>query len=231
MENTHLIIANEPKQPAGPKDSKRRKAIITFGSLLGVGALLTTAAFTDVAYLNLNGNNAIGGGGTSYNIQVGKTNPTTGAQEPGWQEADQPQGVPIAIAGSDTLFPGSADIFVEIPVKNASPKLKSALAISLAQLPDVPGSRETDPNFLASLRFDVTMPATKTSPASSHTNKTFAEVNNLALGNLQAGEESKVKLTMRLLDQATSGAPYADDTLQGKAAFLQAVFNGTSINA
>ncbi|MDR1710515.1 MAG: hypothetical protein LBR58_01425 [Propionibacteriaceae bacterium] len=224
MENTHLVI------PARG-GSKRRRAIIAFGSLLGVGALLTTAAFTDVAYLNLNGNSAFGGGGTSYNIQVVKTDPTTGAQIANqWQEADDPAGVPLKIDGSDTLFPGSADISVDIPVRNASPKLKSGLTLSLAQLPDVPGTRETDPNFRSSLRFDVSMPATHGSAATNHTNKTFAEVNALALGNLDAGEVSKVTLKIRLLDQATSGAPYTDDSLQGKAAYLQAVFNGTSIN-
>ncbi|MDR1768716.1 MAG: hypothetical protein LBR32_09885 [Propionibacteriaceae bacterium] len=210
-----------------------KKAMAVWGSVAALAAIVTTAAFTDAAYLNLGGSTPLGGGTGSnvFNFQVVKTDPTTGAQVPGdWQEADATTGVPIAIAGADTIYPGSADISVDIPVKNASTNIKSALAISLAQLPDVPGTSVTDPNYLNSLRFDVDQPATAGSAAKSYKDQTFAQVKSLALATMNPGETSTVRLTIRLLSQATSGAPYDDNSLQGKAAYLQAVFNATSTN-
>lgn len=206
----------------------KKRLFLSLGAGLGVIGLVTAASFTDFANLNLG---ATGIGGTSsYNIQVVATDPTTGAQNVGtWQEANTAAGAPIAITGADSLFPGAPDISVDIPVKNASTNLKSSLALALSQLPDT-ATNITDANYVKSLRFDVSQPVTSlnTTPFSS-TNLTYAAFSTLNLNSLAAGESSTVTIKIRLLPQSVSGATYNDNSLNGKQAFIQANFSGSSI--
>ncbi|MFB9747004.1 hypothetical protein [Leifsonia shinshuensis] len=206
--------------------SRRTRAVIGLGAVVAIAAGVTAAAFTDFANLNL-GTNGIGA--DQYNIQVVDTDPVTGAQIPGqWQEADTPAGAPIEITGANTIFPGSAPISVDIPVRNASATLSSTLTVGLAQLPDT-ATDITDPDYLSSLRFSVSQPATSLSPtAISVTDQTYAQLSALQLNNLAAGEVSDVTIQIQLLSQAQSGATFDDNSLNGKKAFIQAQFNGTS---
>lgn len=207
---------------------RRRKAIIAWGALAGIAALITTAAFTDQAFLNL-GSNGIGGSDSTYSIQVGATD-ADGVFVDGWQEADDPAGVPIRLDGAEAVFPGSDPVRVVIPVRNASPHFDSSLAVSLARLTDT-AENVTDPDYLTSLRFSVAQPATtlSTTPVAT-SDLTFDEVQALALNNLANGEESTVTLEVRLLSQSESGAAWDDNSLAGKGAYLQAVLDGSSIN-
>lgn len=216
---------NENAQPR--RRSSRKRAFLALGAVVAVGAGITAAAFTDFANLNLGAN---GIGADQYNIQVVDTDPVTGAQIPGtWQEANTVAGAPIELVGAQTLYPGSAAISVDIPVRNASASLGSTLTLSLAQLPDA-GADVTDPNYLSSLRFSYSQPATSVgTTAVAGTDLTFAELNAVALNGLAAGEESSVTITVRLLDQAESGATFDDNSLNGSKAFIQAQFNGTSV--
>ena len=208
---------------------RRRKGLVAWGALAGVAALLTTAAFTDVARLNI-GANGIGGADSTYNIQVGATD-ADGRFVAGWQEADGPAGVPIALDGAESLFPGSSPVEVTIPVRNDSAHFDSSLALTLVRLADDAGEgRVTDDDYLASVRFSVHMPGTSLDAAAvSASDLTFAEVQALALNDLGAQESSTVRLTVRLLSQADSGASYDDNSLAGKGAYVQAVLDGTSI--
>lgn len=221
--SSSTMTATEPEKKKG-----RKRAIIAFGSLLGIAALATSAAFTDFANLNL-GSNGIGT--DSYNIQVVGTDPVTGEIAQGtWQEADTTEGAPIAIVGAETMFPGSAPITVDIPVRNTSANIASSLGLGLVKIPDA-GQNVTDPNYLSSLRFDIEQPATsRNAVAFTATDKTFAELASLALNELDGLEESNVTITIRLLDQATSGAAYEDNALNGKKAFIQAQFTGSSVS-
>jgi hypothetical protein len=215
-------------QPADDRN-RRRKAFIAWGALAGVAALATAAAFTDVARLNI-GADGIGGSDSSYNIQVGATD-AAGEFVAGWQEADAPAGVPIAISGADAVFPGSDPISVTIPVRNDSATFDSSLNITLEQLADdAANGRVTDADYLASLRFDVAMPATAVDATPVlEQDLTFAEVAALELNTLDADEESSVTLAIRLLTQEQSGAAYDDNSLSGKGAFLQARLDGASV--
>ncbi|QNE34363.1 hypothetical protein [Leifsonia shinshuensis] len=206
--------------------SKRTRAVVGLGAVVAIAAGVTAAAFTDFANLNLGAN---GIGADQYNIQVVDTDPTTGAQIPGsWQEANTPAGAPIELVGANTIFPGSTPISVDIPVRNASATLNSTLSLGLVQLPDA-GANVTDPDYLSSLRFTVTMPATSLGATPiSVTDQTFAELSTLALNGLAAGEESSVTIQVRLLTQAESGSTFTDNDLNGMKAFIQAQFNGTS---
>lgn len=206
----------------------KKRLFLTLGAGVGALGLVTAAAFTDFANLNLGEN---GLGTTSYNIQVVETNPTTGAQvADSWQEANTAEGAPVAITGADTLYPGAPDISVDIPVKNAAGTLKSSLELALSQLPDAP-LKETSADYVSSLRFDVSQPATSvTVTPFSATNLTFASFSTLHLNKLAAGETSTVTIKIRLLDQAASEAAYTDNSLNGDKAFLQANFTGSSVS-
>lgn len=208
---------------------RRRKGLVAWGALAGVAALLTTAAFTDVARLNI-GANGIGGADSTYNIQVGATD-ADGRFVAGWQEADGPAGVPIALDGAESLFPGSSPIAVTIPVRNDSTHFGSSLALTLVQLADDEDEgRVTDADYLSSVRFSVDMPATSLdTTAVSASDLTFAEVRAVALNDLAAEEESTVRLTVRLLSQSESLAAFDDNSLAGKGAYVQAVLDGSSI--
>lgn len=207
---------------------RRRKGLVAWGALAGVAALITTAAFTDRAFLNI-GSNGIGGSDSTYNIQVGQTDDAGNFVE-GWQEADDPIGVPISLEGAQSVFPGSDPVSVTVPVRNDSAQFSSSLAISLAQLPDT-AEDVTDANYLASLRFAVSQPATSlVATPVAQTGLTFAEVRDLALNDLAADEESEVRLEVRLLSQSESDADWDDNSLAGKGAFIQAVLDGSSIN-
>lgn len=200
-----------PRRPTSTK-----KVVLAWGTLVGVGALATTAAFTDQAFLNL-GTDGLGGEDTTYNIQVGATD-ADGAFVPGeWQEADVPVGVDIAIDGASTIFPGSAPITVDIPVRNDSPLFGSTLAL---QLNDV-GGAETDAAFRDALLFDVA-----DAGGASATDLTFATLSTTGfpLSPLAVDEETTVTLTISL--------PSGDDdnALQGLGALLQAQFDGSSTN-
>lgn len=216
---------NENAQPR--RRSSRKRAFLALGAVVAVGAGITAAAFTDFANLNLGAN---GIGADQYNIQVVDTDPVTGTQIPGaWQEANTVAGAPIELVGAQTLYPGSAPISVDIPVRNASTSLGSTLTLSLAQLPDA-GADVTDPNYLSSLRFSYSQAATSVDgTAITGTDLTYAQLNAVALNGLAAGEESSVTITVRLLDQAESGAAFDDNSLNGSKAFIQAQFNGTSV--
>lgn len=205
--------------------TRRRKAFLAWGALAGAGALITAAAFTDQAFLNI-GSNGIGGSDSTYNLQVGATD-EAGDFIPGqWQEAGDPAGVPINLPGADALFPGSDAVSVAIPVRNDSARFGSTLAVSLEQL----AGRTSDADYLASLRFSVTQPATSLSATPvRESDLTFAEVQAVELNRLAADETSEVTLAVRLAPRSETGAEVDDNDLAGKGAYVQAVLDGSSV--
>jgi hypothetical protein len=208
---------------------RRRRAALAWGSLAGVAALVTTAAFTDVARLNV-GAQGLGGAASSYNIQVGATD-AAGALVPGeWQEADDIAGVPLAFVNADRLVPGGESTGTEFPVRNDSPTFSSTVSVSVDALADDAGAgRVTDPDYLASLRFTIGMGATAASPSiRSHYDLTFDQVQSLQLNELAPGEESAIAIGVKLLSQSESGASYDDNSLNGKGVHLQLRVDGAS---
>ncbi|WGD36794.1 hypothetical protein [Lysinibacter sp. HNR] len=214
-------------EPNTPQRKGRKRAVIALGSLVGVAILITSAVFTDFANLNL-GTNGIGS--DAFNFQVVNTDPVTGQMIPGeWQEANTPEGAPIAITGANSIFPGGPSISVQIPVRNASTSLNSAVTLGLTQIPDT-GTNVTSPRYLSSLRFSVTQPATNLDSTSvTFGPVTYDDFNTLTLNRLEGGEESSVTITIVLLTQADSEATFPDNDLNGLKAFIQANFNATSI--
>ncbi len=214
------------QNPTHKRSRIRKRAFLGLGVVVVAAAGFTAAAFTDFANLNLG---ASGIGADTYNIQVVQTDPLTGVQSPGqWQEANTAAGVPIQLVGANTIYPGGPAVSVTIPVRNASTTLESTMSMGLVQLPDTV-TNITSANYLSSLRFSVSQPATSlTATPISVTGQTFAQLSALQLNELAALEASDVTITVTLLDQVASGAAYTDNSLNGQKAFVQASFNGVS---
>ncbi|GCE78115.1 hypothetical protein [Cellulomonas biazotea] len=231
MSTEHTSGRRVEEQAHHEERARRRKAVVAWGAVAGVVVLATTAAFTDVARLNL-GTEGLGGVDATYDLQVAGTD-VDGRVVPGtWQQADAAEGVPLFVEGAQSMFPGSAPVTVEVPVRNASPVLDSSLGLTLATLADDEAAgRVTDATYLGQLRFDVDMPATSMSAAPvTHDGLTAAELVALPLNDLAAGEESVVVVTISLLSLEDGSNPGADNVLSGKGAALQAQLHGSSVS-
>lgn len=195
----------------------RKRMYLAAGSLVGVAALVTAATFFDFANLNLtSGADGSGiGGNNRFNIQVVETD-TEGNPVPGsWQEAATAEGVDITLPGSDLITPGDS-VAVSIPFRNESPVLGAALAFSLQ---DRPGST-SDAGIAEALRYSLSVDGT-----TLVTNATQAAVTDVALGELLAGEDAVLDLTVSLPDQ---GSTAANNALQGQVFYVQAHLDATS---
>lgn len=196
----------------------RRRAILAGGTALVAVGLVTAAAFTDVANLNLgNGSDDSGiGGDTRFNIQVVGTD-ADGIPVPGtWQEADAEEGVNIVVPGADLITPGDT-VSVSIPFRNESPALSAEIGFSLQ---DRPGST-SDAGIAAALRYTVSLDGT-----ALVTNATQAAVDALDLDVYATGEQGVLDLAITLPDQ---GSVAANNALQGQVSYVQAHFDAASV--
>jgi len=197
----------------------RKRAFLTGGALLGVTALLTAAAFTDFANLNIgNGTDDSGlGGNNRFNIQVVGTD-AAGLPVPGtWQEANTAAGVNIKVPGADLITPGDT-VSVEIPFRNESPALSAAINFSLKDR----AGKTSSPALAAALRYTVTLDGVAIA-----TNVTQAAVSALNLGTFVHGDEAILGVSISLPDQ---GSAEANNALQGQVSYVQAHFDATSVN-
>ncbi len=199
--------------------SGRKRIILAGGTALVAAGLVTAAAFTDIANLNL-GNGAddgsFGGGDTRFNIQVVGTD-AAGVPVPGtWQEADTEAGVNIAVPGADLLTPGDS-ISVDVPFRNESPELSAGIAFSLQERPGATSS----PAFAAALRYTVALDGVALVTAVDQ-----AAVADLDLGEYATGEDGVLSLTIALPDQ---GSAAANNALQQQSAAVQAHFDAVSV--
>lgn len=203
-------------QVSKPRGTKR--LIIAGGATLAIGALVTAAAFTDFANLNLgNGTDDSGiGGNNRFNIQVVGTD-AAGNPVPGtWQEANTPEGVNVNVPGADSITPGET-VSVEIPFRNESPRLTADIQFDLQ---DRPG-KTSDAGIAAALRYTVELDG-----AALITDAPQASVTDLVLGEYLTGEEGTLKLSISLPDQ---GSETANNALQAQVSYVQAHFDASSI--
>lgn len=218
--------------------SGRKRAIIAGGAILGVAALATTAAFTDFARLNLNGEGGFGGASNSYNLVVSSGQEATVAAVPeaNWIEAN-PDAADIApITGAEALVPGGNSIYVNIPVKNDSNSINSSLALTLentAAISDDPTQAAKDAAYAGLMTFEVAQVAdasttptdwVTTTPLSFGANgkTTVLDLNNLSA---QAGDVVVVKVTLK------DGANAAEtNAANGGGVKIEARFDSSSID-
>ncbi|MFC6356470.1 hypothetical protein [Luethyella okanaganae] len=201
--------------------SGRKRLFLAVGTLLGIAALTTAAAFTDFANLNLgNGTSDSGiGGENRFNIQVVGTD-TNGVPVPGtWQEANTAAGVNIKVPGANTITPGDT-VTTAIPFKNESPALLAKVSFSLQER----AGFTSDPAIRAALRYTIALNGTAITGAS---NVTQDAVSNLDLGTYAAnGGSGVLTVTVTLPDQ---GSAAANNALQGKISYVQAHFAAISV--
>lgn len=196
----------------------KKRLVIAAGSLLAVGGLITAAAFTDFANLNLgNGTDDSGiGGNNRFNIQVVGTdadgNPVAGT----WQEADTAEGVNINVPGADLITPGDT-VTVDIPFRNESPALSADIAFSFQDR----AGYTSDPAIAAALRYTVLLDG---AAIVSDVDQTAVE--DLDLGTYVTGEDATLSLSISLPDQ---GSEAANNALQGQISYVQAHFDATSV--
>lgn len=194
-----------------------KRLVVAGGALLAVAGMLTAAAFTDFANLNLGGDTGIGGDNTRFNIQVVGTDATTNAPVPGtWQEANTAEGVNIAVPGADLITPGDT-VSVAIPFRNESPALSADIAFSLQ---DRPGAT-SDADIAAALRYTIELDGT-----ALVTDATQAAVDDLDLGVYTTGTSGVLTVKVSLPDQ---GSVAANNALQGKSSHVQAHFDASSV--
>lgn len=208
------------------KKNGRKRAVIAAGTLLVAGALVTSAAFTDFANINLNGGTAGGGIGpgtdNAFQLLVAKPdaqgNPTVDASgnvaDADWIRANTAAGVDYRLAGIDDLAPGSGVASVTIPMKNNS---KGAM---LTKLSINQKGTASDPALLNALRFTVTQGGTALA-----TNVTQAAAQNVVLSNLTGKGTSKVTVQVSIADQ---GSQAANNALADKSAYVTAHIDAAS---
>ncbi len=202
-----------------PSVKGKKRLVLAGASILAAAGLMTAAAFTDFANLNLGaaGDDAgIGGGDSRFNIQVVGTDELTDLPVPGtWQEANTSEGVTIAIPGANTITPGDT-LTVEIPFRNESPALGASIDFALQ---DQPG-KTSDEFYASQLRYTIQL------GDEVLLEEATMEQANLHLGTYAANTEDKLTVSIHLLDQ---GDPAKNNALQGKIAYVQAHFGAESV--
>lgn len=195
-----------------------KRLVVAGGSLLAIAGLVTAAAFTDFANLNLGDGTADSGigGDNRFNIQVVGTNASGVPVAGTWQEANTAAGVNIAVPGADTITPGDT-ISVDIPFRNESPKLSADIDFSLQ---DRPGY-VSDPEIADALRYTIALDGT-----AIISDATQDQVADLDLGVYTTGSQGTLRVSIALPDQGTEAA---NNALQSKVSYVQAHFAATSV--
>lgn len=120
----------------------RKRLLIAGGSVLLVAGLMTAAAFTDYANINLgasaNGSGAGGIGGTdSPALLVARTDaegvPVTPTLDTDWVSANSEEGINYVIPGADSMNPGDAPS-VTIPIMNAGYTTPAETTLTIEQI-------------------------------------------------------------------------------------------------
>lgn len=208
------------------KKNGRKRAVIAAGSLLVAGALISSAAFTDFANINLNGGTAGGGIGpgqdNAFSLLVAKPdpqgNPSVDASgnvaDADWIRANTATGVDYRLAGLDNLAPGSGVASVTIPMKNNS-KGQMLTKISINEK-----GAASDPALLDALRFTVTQNGTTLASGVK-----LANVKDINLQTLGGKGTGKVTVAVAIADQ---GTPDLNNALSDKTAYVTAHIDAAS---
>lgn len=132
------------------KRSKKR-AILATGSLLVAGSLLTAAAMSDWALLDLFG--AGGAGGQKFDIQVSKQQENSLEEVSTWVQAN-PQAETLEIPEAEGLVPGGKARYIRIPVKNVTESVDATVKLTLENTTQ---GNATDAAYAGLMRFDYTV--------------------------------------------------------------------------
>lgn len=207
------------------KKNGRKRAVIAAGTLLVAGALITSAAFTDFANINLNGGTPGGGIGPgqddAFALLVAKPdaqgNPLVDGSgnvaDTDWIRANTAAGVDYRLAGIDQLAPGSGTASVAIPMKNNS---KGSMLTKIS----IENKGASDPTLLSALRFTISQNGT-----ALVTNVPIAGAQSLNLATLAGKGTGKVTVQVSIADQ---GSQTANNLLADKSAYVTAHIDAAS---
>ncbi|GAA1439737.1 hypothetical protein [Leifsonia poae] len=202
--------------------SGRKRLIIGACSVLAVGGLLTAAAFTDVANINLGAGSdgIIGGEDSTFALLVADAdadgNPITPVDDSDWVSANTAAGITYNLAGAELLVPGDS-VSVDIPVKNDSVNFDALLGASIVNM-DPTG----DSTLIDALRFTVTFTDEDGVQSTVISDAALAAA-TAALGTatLSPGADGEFGVTVSL--PSTAG-----NEMQGKTAEIRAVIDAQS---
>ncbi|MFC4223905.1 hypothetical protein [Lysinibacter cavernae] len=139
------------KKPFKLPKTGRKRFILAIGSLIGVGILATSAAFTDNAYLNLGGAAGLGDASPYSIALVDASNKVVQAKPLAGNKA---AAVNWPITNADKMVPGST-VSTAITVFNNSKNADSTLKVTVGKL-NGDGKVGTAPNITQFLRFTAT---------------------------------------------------------------------------
>jgi len=214
----------------------RKRALIALGSLFAAGALATSAYFTDIALLDLNGSGGFGSPDNRYNLQVSTGIEDTVAKVAKWVEANPDSAAIANIPGASALIPGNS-IVVKIPVKNDSKNWASTLKLSLKNTTATDSvtadQQARNSAYLSLITVDVaetddasTVPKTWTKTGLTiPTTTSGSSSESVALTHLPAGSGTVLYLKLTLNDKSQQQT----DAANGGTASIQAVIDGTSV--
>ena len=208
------------------KKNGRKRGIAAAGMLLVAGVLVTSAAFTDFANINLNGGTAGSGIGpgadNAFALMVAATNPDGSPKVDGsgnvadadWVRANTAAGIDYLLTGIDELAPGSGTATVTIPLKNNS---KGTMLTSITIEPQ--DGKTSDTTLLNALRFDVIQ-----NGVTIASGKTVANIGDVQLSTLDGKATSKVTVVVSIADLGA----VANNTLADKTAYVTAHIDASS---
>jgi hypothetical protein len=223
-------------QPGGKrKRTGRKRAIVASGSLLGIAALVTGAALTDYGLLDFNGSGGFGGEGNAYNLKFSTGQEATVASVQNWVEANPEAETVAPISGADSLVPGGAPVYINLPVLNDSATFTSSLDLGFENI--TPGTEDAgqaarNAAYANLLRVDVAQvdDASAVPTDWRATNVGFggeAKTPGVGLHDLAPEDGSVVVARVYLVDGATQDETNAAN---GGTVNVQARFDGSSKN-
>ncbi|MFC7405015.1 hypothetical protein [Georgenia alba] len=194
-----------PTQPEEER-RRRRRGLLLWGSVAAVGALVSSAAFVDAEWANLNGDGGYAVG--EYNLQLSADGST-------YSDYETAPGLEVTIDGATQLFPGSEPAVVGTYwVKNASDDADSTLALTMEQV----AGETTDTALRDALVFTVQV------GDEVLTEDSYAELAaGVDLEDLAVGEAREVTVTASLPDSLGDASG-----IEGTVAHLQIKLDGTS---
>ncbi|MCP3426976.1 hypothetical protein NBM05_13395 [Rothia sp. AR01] len=225
-----LSAAEQPRRRR--RRTGRKRAVLASGTLLGVAALITGAAFTDYGLLNLGGSGGFGGAGNGYDLKFSRGQESRVDAVASWVEANPDAESVAPIEGADRLVPGGAPVYVNLPVLNASPTFDSSLELTFEDVSETASEPQQSKNaaYARLLRIDVAQVDDAAATAGAWTSTALSlgqdgKTPRLNLNDLAPEAGSIVVARVYLVDGPTQGETNAAN---GGGVEVQARFDGSS---
>ncbi len=212
--------------------SGRKRLYVAVGSTLAIGALVTAAAFTDYANINLGGaqGGGIGSADNAFVLHVAKTGDDglpvdredLENDEDFWVSANTDEGARYTLAGAENLVPGQT-LNVSIPVRNSSDPFSAELVLSFVDKAEV----TADSTLRDALRFTAVFKPAVGSAIEFIKDAPLSEASKAVGHQLDKGEEGvfEIQVSLPLVDGQDP------NIFQGKTANIGVKIDAESVDA